>query len=160
MFDGVELGRQEALEALWRSLLDNVPTPCTSADNQFFIWGVATVQVCAILALIIITPTRIMIWFNNFGLRIRGMGVKGWFLCILLVGMLSTLTNPNPALTLSVLASHPPLFGFAGSMSLIGFTYGIWPGFLIASFASMLGAAIAFLSVRVSFPITSYFFCG
>jgi hypothetical protein len=35
-------------------------------------------------------------------------------------------------------------------MSLIGFTYGIWPGFLIASFASMLGAAIAFLSVRVS----------
>lgn len=52
-------------------------------------------------------------------------------------------------LTCIVLASHPPLFGFAGSMSLIGFTYGIWPGFLIASFASMLGAAIAFLSVRV-----------
>lgn len=49
----------------------------------------------------------------------------------------------------TVLASHPPLFGFAGSMSLIGFTYGIWPGFLIASIASMLGAALAFLSVRV-----------
>ena len=43
-------------------------------------------QVTAIIALIIITPTRIMQWFNNFGLRIRGMGVKGWFLCILLVG--------------------------------------------------------------------------
>jgi hypothetical protein len=41
-------------------------------------------------------------------------------------------------------------------MSLIGFTYGIWPGFLIASFASMLGAAIAFLSVRVS-PFPSVF---
>ena len=43
-------------------------------------------QIAAIIALIIITPTRIMQWFNNFGLRIRGMGVKGWFLCILLVG--------------------------------------------------------------------------
>ena len=53
-------------------------------------------------------------------------------------------------LTDSVLASHPPLFGFMGSMTLIGFTYGIWPGFLIATISSLLGAAIAFLSVRVS----------
>ena len=43
-------------------------------------------------------------------------------------------------------------------MSLIGFTYGIWPGFLIASFASMLGAAIAFLSVRVgAYPQTQLY---
>jgi hypothetical protein len=54
---------------------------------QFFVWGVAAVQVTAIIALIIITPTRIMQVFNDFGLKIRGMGVKGWFLCILLVGM-------------------------------------------------------------------------
>jgi uncharacterized membrane protein YdjX (TVP38/TMEM64 family) len=119
---------------------------------QFFIWGVAAVQVIAILALIIITPTRIMQWFNNFGLRIRGMGVKGWFLCILLVGKPPPLGHRDDT-DILVLASHPPLFGFAGSMSLIGFTYGIWPGFLIASFASMLGAAIAFLSVRVSVMI-------
>ena len=60
---------------------------------------------------------------------------------------------PAPSLTGSyeVLASHPPLFGFAGSMTLIGFTYGIWPGFLLATCASMTGSAIAFLSVRVLF---------
>jgi hypothetical protein len=62
---------------------------------QFFIWGVAAVQVTAIIALIIITPTRIMQVFNDFGLKIRGMGVKGWFLCILLVGM-SLLDLPCP----------------------------------------------------------------
>jgi uncharacterized membrane protein YdjX (TVP38/TMEM64 family) len=33
-------------------------------------------------------------------------------------------------------------------MSLIGFTYGMWPGVLISSLSSMVGAAIAFLSVR------------
>jgi uncharacterized membrane protein YdjX (TVP38/TMEM64 family) len=33
---------------------------------------------------------------------------------------------------------------------LIGFTYGIWPGFLIAVIAAQIGAGIAFLSVRVS----------
>lgn len=35
-------------------------------------------------------------------------------------------------------------------MTLIGFTYGIWPGFLIAGLASMLGAGFAFVSIRVS----------
>lgn len=35
------------------------------------------------------------------------------------------------------------------TLTLIGFIYGIWPGFLIAGIASMLGAGIAFLSVRV-----------
>jgi hypothetical protein len=49
-----------------------------------------------------------------------------------------------------VLSSHPPLFGFSASMSLIGFAYGVWPGFLIASIGSLLGGAFAFLSVRVS----------
>lgn len=33
-------------------------------------------------------------------------------------------------------------------MTLIGFTWGMWPGILIASISSLLGAAIAFLSVR------------
>jgi uncharacterized membrane protein YdjX (TVP38/TMEM64 family) len=35
-------------------------------------------------------------------------------------------------------------------MTLIGFAYGIWPGFLLAIVSSMLGAGIAFVSVRVS----------
>ena len=34
-------------------------------------------------------------------------------------------------------------------MTLIGFAYGFWPGAIIATTASMLGASIAFISVRV-----------
>lgn len=52
----------------------------------------------------------------------------------------------------AVLASHPPLFGFAFSMSLIGYTFGFWPGAALAVAASMTGAGVAFLSVRVSSP--------
>ena len=48
-----------------------------------------------------------------------------------------------------VLASHPPLFGFAGSLTLIGFAYGMWPGALIAVCSSCLGAGLTFISIRV-----------
>jgi uncharacterized membrane protein YdjX (TVP38/TMEM64 family) len=35
-------------------------------------------------------------------------------------------------------------------MTLIGFTWGLWPGALIASISTLLGAAFSFISVRVS----------
>lgn len=57
---------------------------------QMIIWAIAFINVAVIIAVILITPTRIMQWFNDFGLRIRGMGVGGWFLCTLLVGKSSS----------------------------------------------------------------------
>jgi hypothetical protein len=65
------------------------PMTDVSANQQLFIWGVICINIAFVIALIIITPTRIMQKFNDFGLRIRGMGVGGWFLCILLVGAFS-----------------------------------------------------------------------
>jgi hypothetical protein len=35
-------------------------------------------------------------------------------------------------------------------MTMIGYTFGFWPGALLAVAASMTGAGVAFLSVRVS----------
>ena len=49
-----------------------------------------------------------------------------------------------------MISSHPPLICFSGSMSLIGFTWGMWPGALIAAISTLIGSAIAFVSVRVS----------
>jgi uncharacterized membrane protein YdjX (TVP38/TMEM64 family) len=49
----------------------------------------------------------------------------------------------------AVLTSHPPLFGSATTLTLIGYTWGIWPGFLIAGIAILTGSIITFLSVRV-----------
>ena len=54
------------------------------------LWVFIMFQTIVVIAIIVITPTRIMGWFNDFGLRIRQMGVGGWFLCTLLVGMYST----------------------------------------------------------------------
>ena len=51
------------------------------------LWGIVIINWTFIIAVVVITPTRIMGWFNDFGLRIREMGVGGWFLCTLLVGM-------------------------------------------------------------------------
>jgi hypothetical protein len=111
---------------------------------------IAGLHIFVLLLVIIITPTRIGQWFNALAIKIKGMGVPGMFLCGLFVGAYHQLHFLTTELNeLSVLASHPPLFGFAGSMTLIGFTYGIWPGFLIAGLASMLGAGFAFVSIRV-----------
>ncbi|RXK38968.1 hypothetical protein M231_03698 [Tremella mesenterica] len=83
-------------------------------------------------AVIIITPSRIGRWFNSVALSIQSLGPWGMLVCAAMV----------------VLSSHPPLFGFAASMTLIGFIYGIHPGFLLACASSMTGGAISFLSVR------------
>ena len=63
-----------------------------------------------------------------------------------------------PDVLIPALSSHPPLIGFSGSMTLIGFTWGLWPGALIASISTLVGAAIAFFSVRVS--ITYHSVCS
>ncbi|RSH95018.1 Tlg2-vesicle protein [Saitozyma podzolica] len=107
-----------------------------SKRSKTILWAVAALHVVIFAAIAIITPSRIGRWFNEFAVWIRSLGAWGVVVCGLLV----------------VLSSHPPLFGFSASMSLIGFAYGVWPGFLIASIGSLLGGAFAFLSVRTFFP--------
>jgi len=99
------------------------------------IWLFGALNIVAIVFIIIVTPHQIGVWFNNLAISLRRMGPWG----VLLEGLLV------------VLVSHPPFGGFAASMTLIGFTYGMWPGCLIAVVASMTGAGFAFLSVRAFF---------
>ncbi|WVQ63886.1 uncharacterized protein L199_002042 [Kwoniella botswanensis] len=99
------------------------------------IWFITFMHFLMLALVIIITPTRIGLFFNNLGLKLREMGWKGMVLCGLFC----------------ILSSHPPLFGFMGSLTLIGFTYGMMPGAIIAFVASMMGSIISFLSVRTFF---------
>ncbi|WWC64013.1 uncharacterized protein I303_106619 [Kwoniella dejecticola CBS 10117] len=102
---------------------------------QATIWFITFMHLLMLALVIIITPTRIGLFFNNLGLKLREMGWKGMVLCGLFC----------------ILSSHPPLFGFMGSLTLIGFTYGMWPGALISFIASMMGSIISFISVRTFF---------
>jgi len=109
-----------------------------SLKGKLIMWLVLIINITLISAIIIITPHRIGLFFERLATRLRTLGKGGsggmaiLFLCV-------------------VLASHPPLFGFAGSLTLIGFTFGLWPGMLLASVATMTGAAVAFLSIRTFF---------
>ena len=98
-------------------------------------------------AIAIITPRRIAIWFNDVAMFIQSLGAWGVVICALMVGT-STLFIKAEISLRPVLSSHLPLFGFAGSLTLIGFAYGLWPGALISCLASTTGASLAFLSVR------------
>ncbi|WWC91199.1 uncharacterized protein L201_006141 [Kwoniella dendrophila CBS 6074] len=99
------------------------------------IWFITFMHFLMLALVIIITPTRIGLFFNNLGLRLREMGWKGVVICGLFC----------------ILSSHPPLFGFMGSLTLIGFTYGMKTGAMISIVASMLGSIISFISVRTFF---------
>ncbi|KLT40307.1 hypothetical protein CC85DRAFT_278031 [Cutaneotrichosporon oleaginosum] len=85
-----------------------------------------------IAAIIIITPKRIGHWFNNLADSLKDMGFLGMVLISLCV----------------IASSHPPLFGFSACMTMIGFAYGLWFGIFLGSVASLMGAALAWFSVR------------
>ncbi|WVF65529.1 hypothetical protein IAT40_000257 [Kwoniella sp. CBS 6097] len=112
---------------LTKSLAD----ACEKHQSRF----ITFMHVLMLALVIIITPTGIGRFFTNLALRLRELGWKGMVLCCLI----------------SILSSHPPLFGFMGSLTLIGFTYGVWPGFLLSFISSMLGAGLSFISVRTFF---------
>ncbi|OCF35588.1 hypothetical protein I316_02643 [Kwoniella heveanensis BCC8398] len=108
---------------------------CTPAHPTFVPRFITFMHILMLALVIIVTPTGIGRFFTNLALRLKEMGWKGMVLCCLF----------------SILSSHPPLFGFMGSLTLIGFTYGVWPGFLLSFISSMLGAGLSFLSVRAFF---------
>ncbi|KAL7420979.1 Tlg2-vesicle protein [Cryptotrichosporon argae] len=106
-----------------------------SKRSRTTFWVVFAAHILALVIILAITPRRIAVFFNDIALRLRASGVKGMLLMAAFV----------------IVSSHPPLFGFSGSMTLIGFAFGIWPGFLIAALSANIGAALSFLSVRIFF---------
>lgn len=47
-----------------------------------------------------------------------------------------------------IVTSVPPLIGYGTAQTLVGFAYGVWPGFLISASSCLAGGAFAFLVVR------------
>ncbi|ORY28780.1 hypothetical protein BCR39DRAFT_533830 [Naematelia encephala] len=133
--------RLETDQPSWSSRIQSLPRDVLHRYHRLgrkgktAVWGVTALHLLALALVVIITPTRIGGWFNTFAQHLKGLGAGGVAICFLMV----------------VLASHPPLFGFMGSMTLIGFIYGMWPGAMIAVLASMSGSAFAFLSIRSFF---------
>ncbi|GAA5834121.1 hypothetical protein JCM9279_004223 [Rhodotorula babjevae] len=47
-----------------------------------------------------------------------------------------------------IVTSVPPLIGYGTAQTLVGFAYGVWPGFLISAASCLAGGAFAFLVIR------------
>ncbi|KAJ9108632.1 hypothetical protein QFC20_003330 [Naganishia adeliensis] len=106
-----------------------------SRKQKALLYAFLALNLAIILAVIIITPRGIAQYMQDFADKIREMGVWGMILLFMMV----------------VISSHPPFFGFTFSLTMIGYTFGLWPGALLAIAASMTGAGVAFLSVRTFF---------
>lgn len=44
-----------------------------------------------------------------------------------------------------IVTSVPPLFGYGTAQTLVGFAYGVWPGFLISALSCLAGGAFSFM---------------
>lgn len=58
------------------------------------------------------------------------------------------LTRSLRSIASPALATTPPFFGFASALTFCGFTYGLFPGVLIAFTATLAGSSFAFFTYR------------
>ncbi|GAA5980241.1 hypothetical protein JCM10908_001584 [Rhodotorula pacifica] len=79
----------------------------------------------------LIGPERIFAWFAGLADEVREMP-NGWLLLSLVI----------------VITSIPPLVGYGTAQTLVGFAYGVLPGFYISAGSCLVGGAVAFLVVR------------
>lgn len=136
---------------------DLFPLRFYSQASQSLCRILVLLHIVGALAIYLITPHRILQFFQDLSGWLRDQGSFGALLIVLAASTSSFRYSKALSLTLTLLrrwfstvaTSHPPLFGFATSLTMIGFTFGMWPGALLAFFGSMVGSAFAFWSIRV-----------
>ena len=79
----------------------------------------------------LIGPERIFAWFAALADDVRETP-NGWWILSLVI----------------VVTSIPPLVGYGTAQTLVGFAYGVLPGFWISAASCLVGGAVAFLVVR------------
>ncbi|RDB22457.1 Golgi apparatus membrane protein TVP38 [Hypsizygus marmoreus] len=101
--------------------------------GKIFIWLVILFYICAGVFVVIVTPSRIAQYLYDHA----RMLAETWFGWLALAGAI-------------VLMSFPPLIGHTTLVTLCGFAYGM-KGFCIASSASVAGASLVFVVLRLLF---------
>ncbi|KAJ6538589.1 hypothetical protein B0H10DRAFT_2140528 [Mycena sp. CBHHK59/15] len=101
--------------------------------GKIFLWLWIVFEICLVTALIVITPSRVAQFLYDNATKVARHPV-GWLAATILI----------------VVISFPPLHGHTTITTLCGFAWGL-NGFFIAAPASLLGAALVFSVLRLTF---------
>ncbi|GAA94334.1 uncharacterized protein L969DRAFT_25880 [Mixia osmundae IAM 14324] len=89
------------------------------------------VNIAILIAFVVIGPSQIFRWLVAGADRLRQYQFGALFLILAMI-----------------LTAIPPLFGYSTMLTLAGFTYGMWRGWLVACAGCLLGSAVSFLICR------------
>ncbi|GJN91670.1 hypothetical protein Rhopal_004693-T1 [Rhodotorula paludigena] len=102
-----------------------------SSYGKAAVWGVVGLNVAMTAAMFYIGIDTIMEQFALWADYIAA-SPYGW---LMLFGII-------------IVTSVPPLFGYGTAQTLVGFAYGVWPGFVISALSCLAGGAFSFIVVR------------
>lgn len=119
----------ERSEHLGRLALERYRALSTAGKCAVWLWASLHVLFGALFWLI--GPEAIFAAFAGLADRVRDLP-HGWLLLSLVI----------------VVTSIPPLVGYGTAQTLVGFAYGVLPGFYISAGSCLVGGAVAFLCVN------------
>lgn len=102
-----------------------------SKPGKLAVWLWASLHVVFGALFWLIGPERIFAWFAGLADDVRETP-HGWLILSVVI----------------VVTSIPPLVGYGTAQTLVGFAYGVLPGFWISAASCLVGGALAFLVVR------------
>ncbi|TKA54605.1 hypothetical protein B0A53_03012 [Rhodotorula sp. CCFEE 5036] len=102
-----------------------------SKPGKLAVWLWASLHLVLGALFWLIGPERIFAWFARLADDVRETP-NGWWILSLVI----------------VVTSIPPLVGYGTAQTLVGFAYGVLPGFWISAASCLVGGAVAFLVVR------------
>ncbi|BGP28879.1 Tlg2-vesicle protein [Rhodotorula toruloides] len=99
--------------------------------GKAMVWAWAGLHVVFAALFWLIGPERIFAWFASLADDVRELPY-GWLILSAII----------------VVTSIPPLIGYGTAQTLVGFAYGVTPGFYISAGSCLLGGAFAFVLCR------------
>ncbi|SCV68289.1 BQ2448_410 [Microbotryum intermedium] len=121
--------QQRARETLDRAR-DSYDSLSSTSKLMFWFW--VALHFVTIALVIYITPAQLFAWMADWAANLRDMGPSGR---LVLLGLI-------------VLTSFPPLFGYGTTITLCGFAFGTFQGWILAALGCVLGGCLSFIVTR------------
>lgn len=118
--------------------------------TQAFVWFVIAVNVFIVTFIVAYGPANLAQTMYNFGQKLREHPYGWMVLAFLLSEYILHVYCGLCLMTILVILSFPPLWGYTTVVTLCGFTYGL-NGFWLAGPGAVVGSAIVFVTLRLCF---------
>ncbi|SGY18278.1 BQ5605_C015g08027 [Microbotryum silenes-dioicae] len=103
-----------------------------SSTSKLIFWTWVGLHVFTIALVIYLTPVQLFAWMADWAATLSDMGPSGRLVLLSLI----------------ILTSFPPLFGYGTTITLCGFAFGTFQGWIIAALGCVIGGCLSFVVTR------------